>query len=96
MTAPAAAGTNTYTVSANQGTPPGVASSTTFGITVTTPPVTTPPVTQQRLVIVQPIEPSRSRGVHLCDCGRGSDGRVTWAWVAVCKRLKSCSPERAH
>jgi hypothetical protein len=47
MTAPATAGTYNYTVWANQGAPPGAASSVVYNITVAAPPVTpvTPPVT---------------------------------------------------
>jgi IPT/TIG domain len=44
MTAPAAAGTYTYTVWANQGSPPGAANSVLYSITVGAPPVVNPPV----------------------------------------------------
>ena len=45
MTAPAAAGTYTYTVAANTASPPGAASSITYSITVGSTPTTVPPTT---------------------------------------------------
>jgi hypothetical protein len=50
MTAPAADGTYTYTVWANQGSPPGAGSSVLYGITVGVPPVVNPPVVNPPVV----------------------------------------------
>jgi hypothetical protein len=50
MTAPAAAGTYTYTVWANQGSPPGAASSVLYSITLGAPPVVNPPVVNPPVV----------------------------------------------